>query len=871
MKKYYGYVDSVKAEFGERVFSSRKRVIKFIAICFVPFLYAFVCIWAFWNPIPKIGSAPMAIISNDMPIDTIAGATVTGDFAFGEAYSYYTDDKNNQTIIDDTFNWDATPPSNLVFVTTASTEIPVANMLLHKKMSLVDNLVNAWKSGSVENISYNSSKDKFKVKVNDNMTLTNLKYLTGDEAAAVATTNSDGTWNVKDQKKYWVQAQMPKNLSKDFIGYLDATLQNFNRTIGGSSVTVQKSASDFLTDLKQNNIQFWSTYKHNFLFGQFMYIFNEFKSSLLVDMGPQVIMQLVSLIMQDTLNNAKAAVAFTAPETVDEILTGIADHGSTTTHSANFQVTKGTEYVIRNQEMLAAIKAQHSTWTLPPMSIEGTTGTSITSDWGTDGFLSLLAKLWNLLMNGSSGDLIALTLSAQLTQKINDSLPPNLGTITIDAAGVKKLFSTAGNIAGFLEQSAALIPETDANFAITATGAFAGTPFNIKDYKSFMALAAPILRQQFGLVSILSSTSSTSPADISAYVIPFGSTSKPQKGTFVYNLESDFNTIMSLVFNDSNSQNKSEPSTLAENGFFPNLAGIVKTNIVGSQYNPYGIGLGQFFLCIGIWVGTLMQTFIYDRAKRVKKATPWAWYLSKTTLMLATAWIQTTVLMIAIYALGWSAIGASFGLMYLWMMFTATVFVFIQQALWYSVQDETIGKFLVIVLLIISLSSGWGTFPTFMQSPFFNVLSYITPYTYSIHGQGAIIYSIATGNGTSADSLYIMQQFGFLIIWIALFLGFGMLAAYRRNRDMLYGTHRSKRLAEILLEQEMNQYVDHKTKKVKWNKLPKEEMADIRKKVKHRYPEEGQFQWYKRWKAKNHPEKPLTASESDDETMARSD
>jgi len=46
----------------------------------------------------------MAIISNDMPIDTIAGATVTGDFAFGEAYSYYTDDKNNQTIIDDSFN-----------------------------------------------------------------------------------------------------------------------------------------------------------------------------------------------------------------------------------------------------------------------------------------------------------------------------------------------------------------------------------------------------------------------------------------------------------------------------------------------------------------------------------------------------------------------------------------------------------------------------------------------------------------------------------------------------------------------------------------------------------------------------------------------
>lgn len=44
MKRYNGYIDSVKAEFAERAFSSKKRVIKFIAICFVPFLYAFICI-----------------------------------------------------------------------------------------------------------------------------------------------------------------------------------------------------------------------------------------------------------------------------------------------------------------------------------------------------------------------------------------------------------------------------------------------------------------------------------------------------------------------------------------------------------------------------------------------------------------------------------------------------------------------------------------------------------------------------------------------------------------------------------------------------------------------------------------------------------
>lgn len=865
MKKYYGYVDSVKAEFGERVFSSKKRLIKFIAISFVPFLYAFVCIWAFWNPIPKIGNAPMAIISNDVPIDMIAGATASGNFAFGEAAAYYTDDSTVQTPITDDFDWSATPPANLVFVTTANTEIPVANMLLHKKMSLVDNLVNSWKAGSVENVSYNQSKDNFKIEVNDNMTLTNLKYVTGDAAAAIASQNADGTWKVKDQKKYWVQAQMPATLSHNFVGYLDATLQNFNTISSGAK---QKSANQFLNDLKQNNIQFWSTYKHNFLFGQFMYIFDEFKSSLVIDMGPQVVNQLVTLVMSDILNAAKQQIAFIAPETVSETLS-ISDHGSTTAHDVDFTVTKGTAYVIRNYEMLAAIKAKHSDWTLPAASIEGLTGTDITQDWTPNsGFLSQIANLWNRLMSGSSGDLIANVLAAQLTQKINDSIPASLpGTITVDATGVKKLFSTAGNIAGFFEQEGTIIPETDANFAITGTGAFAG----ITNYKSFMIAMKPVLREQVGLVSILSNTSSTSTSDPSVYVVPFGSASKPQKGTFVYNLHYDLNILMSTIFGNSNAKAKSEVSTMAANGFIPDLGDFVKTNIVGSEYNPYGIGLGQFFLCIGLWVGTLMQTFIYDRAKRIKKATPWAWYLSKTTLMLATAWIQTTILMISVYALGWSAIGSSFGLIYLWMMFTVSVFVVIQQALWYSVKDETIGKFLVIVLLIISLSSGWGTFPTFMQSPFFNVLSYITPYTYSIHGQGAIIYSIAVNGANKADSLYIMKQFGFLVIWIVLFLGFGTLASYRRNRDMLYGTHNSKKLAEILTEQELNQYVDSKTKRVKWNKLPNEEMVDIRKKVKRRFPEEGQFQWYKRWKAKNHSEKPLTASESDDETISRSD
>lgn len=870
MKRYNGYVDSVKAEFAERAFSSKKRVIKFIAICFVPFLYAFICIWAFWNPIPKIGEAPMAIVSNDTQINFIVGRTsndATAKIAAGEAYSYL--EGGNEVVIDDSTDWDAIQDGT-IFITTAGTQIVKTPTMIHSKMSLIDNLVDAWKSGSVENISYNQDKDKFTIKVNETMSLTNVSFVSGDKAREIAEQNKDGSWKVKNENKYWAQMQMPTRLSTDVIGYVDAGLQKlFNLPSGGSNA---KSQSDFITDLQTNSMQFWSTYKHNFLFGQFMYIFNEFKSSLLVDMGPQVIGEMISLIIQNAIGGLGSQLAFTAPEAVNEILDVEGGHGSSEKIQVPFVVKSDGDkykYVVRNQEMINAINKRHPEWKLPAMSVEGTTQQTINTDWGTNGFLYIFADQWNRLMNDSKGEEIANNLAVTITAKINKELvAKNLGSLEITSEGIKKLFSTPGNIAGLLEQYGPLIPETTANFDISAKGPIAGL---VKDYKTLITAAAPSLQNKFNLISILSPNSKPSPnltKDSSAYVLLLGDMLKPEKGTFNYNLKHDINALTHLIFGKS-VVNSQKDLDLA--GLFPDLGDILKTTIVGSQFNPYGIGLGQFFLCIGLWVGILMQTFVYDRAKRIKNAKPWAWYLSKTTLMMGTAWIQTTILMLTVYALGWSAMGPTFGLLYLWMMLTATIFVLIEQALWFSLQDETVGKFLVILLLIINLSSGWGTFPTFMQAGIFNVLSYIAPYTYSIHGQGFIIYSIAVNGANLGDTLYLMQQLGILVIWGVVFITIGLLASILRTREMYYGTHNSKRLGKILLQEKQAKYVNLKSNRAIWKKLPKEEMPQLRKKVLKRYPEETKYRWFKEWKAKNNPDKPLTASESDDEIMRRND
>lgn len=862
MEKYNGYVDSVKAEFATRVFSSRKRVIKFIAICFVPFLYAFICIWAFWNPIPKIGEAPMAIVSNDVKINFIVGKS-DGKLAVGEAYAYRTSSAESWIPIDDSVDIDNLPNGTEI-LTYAGTIITKDVGTIYNKTSLVDNLVESWKAGSVDNIKYDQQKDKFTVKVNNNMTLTNVKFLNGEDAKRIASSKPDGSWDVKDQDKYWAQVQMPTKLTSSIIGFFDASLQSVFDLEKDANQT--RAPDDFLRDLKKSPMQFWSTYKHNFLFGQFMYIFNEFKSSLLVDLGPQVINSLISLIINNAINNVKTQLVFTAPENVRDTVT-IQDHGSTESHNVTFLFEQGKEYVIRDKEMRDAIASKLG-WNLPSMTVEGTTGTNITQDWGTDGFLSILAQRWNDLMQGSYGDLVASNLATNLTSKINDELPNGFGSLTIDSGGIKKLMSTAGNIAGLLEQDGKIIPETSANFPIAGSGLVGDL---VKDYKSLLMIGSRVLNTKFNLISILSPDSTSSQ---SAYVLQFGDIAKPTVGTFNYNLRHDINAIIQIILGKNNTQTLDtiEGNTnFGLTGLLPNLDDFLKTTIVGSQFNPYGIGLGQFFLCIGLWVGTLMQTFVFDRAKRVKTAKPWAWYLSKTTLMLVTAWIQTTILMLTVYALGWSVIGSAFGLMYLWMMFTATVFVIIQQALWFSVQDETVGKFLIVILLIINLSSGWGTFPTFMQAPIFNFLSYLAPYTYSMHGQGVIIYSIAVNGASITDTLYVFQQFGILLVWAVGFLIIGLLCSLLRNRDMLYGTHNSKKLGEILMEEDLNKYVNHNNKRALWKKLPKEEMPEIRKKVKKRYPEEGQYQWYKKWKVKHHPDKPLTASKSDDEIMRRNE
>ncbi|WP_425380072.1 ABC transporter [Spiroplasma endosymbiont of Stenodema calcarata] len=223
-------------------------------------------------------------------------------------------------------------------------------------------------------------------------------------------------------------------------------------------------------------------------------------------------------------------------------------------------------------------------------------------------------------------------------------------------------------------------------------------------------------------------------------------------------------------------------------------------NVQGYENNKYGIGLGELFMLIGVWVGALTQTFVYDRKGRTKQTLSYQHYFSKLLLMLCTSWIQVTVMMVALLILGFGQIGPAYALLWLWMLFLGSLFNIIICSIWLAIPYEMVGRFIVVVYLIINLSSGWGTFPSFMQNKFFDILSYVAPFRYGLHNIGTIIYGLSspTSIGIGQYQTEIVKNMGILFIWVIIFVTIGVVATYYRFLKMKYGTTRIKLIFQAM-------------------------------------------------------------------------
>lgn len=225
----------------------------------------------------------------------------------------------------------------------------------------------------------------------------------------------------------------------------------------------------------------------------------------------------------------------------------------------------------------------------------------------------------------------------------------------------------------------------------------------------------------------------------------------------------------------------------------------VDRHIQGYEFGTYGYGLGLYFISISLWIGAITQTFIYRKKSYTPNAKWYQHYFSKWFTMLITSYAQTLLLFLGLLAVGYGKLGSPIVYMLMWMIVTATVLTTITQALWYSMPDDNVGRFLCIIYTVFNLTAGGGSFPVILQNGFFQAISYIVPFKYTIFGMSNIVYGIASNEGIiSMYNTEILGCFGALMIFLVVFLGIGLGTAYIYRRIEMFGTFSLKEIYETM-------------------------------------------------------------------------
>ncbi|AUF83582.1 hypothetical protein CXP39_02090 [Mesoplasma syrphidae] len=834
---FKGLGQAIKIEIESRIFMSWKRIIKFIGIAVVPIIYGITCVLAFWNPIEGIGKAPIAIMNMDHNIILVS--------AFEEDKALSPESSSGYRLKMGALNYrNAQATIGSQGESIEDLHKVVYNLENGKdfdgnsKPAGIDLVLNNGlkiKTGDNKNIKYevtssweiikskllpktdNNIRDQDYLfsssKIADKMALTNIKYIDSNQEI-------EKQWK---GTKYYAQLKLKKDYLANLIGYAGALLYQAAATDDEVATNLNKSLTEWVAEMKNNQIDIWTTFERNFIFGYYMSTFNSFAEGMIIKTIPAVLTSFVGTNIMNSLSI-----------TGDILNLALADAGNTT---LNNEFDSHQKYVVMSVPNLPDLGTPDKRRIFEKYTIFG--------DVDENGALASTAKGGKLIQ--FINEITDLGKWLLDNTKVLDAL----GIITGNSEFQQFIKTLIINIidAGIKEDAPhlnqvlynALIGQTDKtdntvlSVVIKKIAVLFGLGDNLKKIEAFLnnlgtfdtTLLEPIMTQKQFIQN-----ADASVAKNSNYLLG---------ATRVEELP----TKLKIFFNDK-----------LLGGFSPDE--IIKVDIQGENNGLYGIGLGIFFLVIGLWVGVLMQTFIFDRGKRVAKATAIQWYLSKTVLMMLTVFVQATLQIWLAYAVGWNMLGLA-TMCYIWLWFIASgfLFVIIIQSLWFIVKDESIGKFLAVIVMVLSLAAGGGTFPAFAQFKFFHYVSYFVPFTYVIRGFTAITFGTSLATTTTlATQMYILKNFAVFFIYILIFLSLGLtVGARNRLKDMNYGSHRGIKVFMAMKElgRDTSKFATFKTRRnsqkpkysFHWKTLSKSFDQELYMKCRELFPFEGEFKWHK--------------------------
>jgi len=195
----------------------------------------------------------------------------------------------------------------------------------------------------------------------------------------------------------------------------------------------------------------------------------------------------------------------------------------------------------------------------------------------------------------------------------------------------------------------------------------------------------------------------------------------------------------------------------------------------------YGVGMAPYFLSLGFFVGALMFSMVYPlKETSGRPPSGMAWMVSKFGFMTVESILQVIIcgtVVLTVINLPVTNIPMFF---LVCLTTSLTFFALIQ---FFITTFGNVGRFIIIILLVLQLSSTAGTFPIELTPPFFQMLHPWLPMTYTIRAFRGVI--------SLGDMGYVWINLGFLSVYIGL-----ALAASSLSFQMFYRKLVKKERAE---------------------------------------------------------------------------
>lgn len=817
IRAWFGLVwKTYTTEFEDRVLSSPKRLIKFAGISIIPIIYGVICIVAFWNPIQNIGRAPMVIMDQDQAVVMVESTkenpttttSTTNPYFFGPLESITgvtVDDVNTQMGYDSadetksihqSSNGSWLIPSDLIDTNAKIAKLEATILdTLNKQTSAPTVTLATHVDGDNASFTYDSTNPTFSLKVMSGWTIAKsvLQPSGADESDLNHTFKSNkinNTWQLtnitylNNQKeidhqwegtKYYVQMKIPDGFIEKLLTYLGTMLVKSDATQNDDGTTTDPDG-DFLTQLVAtiNPLDIWTTFERNFIFGYYLKTISSVIDGVFIKAIPTILSNaLISNTGANISYKGATIKKLIGSSDGEDILWDIEGSSTQTTlkdatayvmpDASKLPVNTATNADIRDYAVFGNIDAGLNNGEIDP---------NATADQVGGKFINLLKTVLN---TASNAPLLTKIIAIAKTLGIGGDAESVIDLLNKVIAVIKGVLGNAPVDQTFVTLNYETYQVTTGQKSLAST--------------QYLSKIVATLWKQITGTDIDYSNFNTSPIFTTKAIM----TNNQLIANLNINIKNNSAYLLGAT-NISELLPRILVQLLAKNSYGMTNQKLANMTIKGSKFGLYGIGLGEFFLLIGLYVGSLLQSFIFDRAKRTKKATATSWYVGKWMLFATIALTQGTLVTWVTYAVGWHQLGGITMLyIWLWLMFSVLIFMTIIQGIWFSIEDEAVGRFCCVIVLVLSLAAGGGTFPAISQFAFFHAISYVVPFTYVLKGLGAIVYGVSGSGTTVLTTNYIFAQFGILLIYFVLFMSLGLGVGSRLlMRQMNWGSQRGK-------------------------------------------------------------------------------